>query len=451
MRQAILDRGLRRLRLPALCGVLAALAAVAPAARADLADPLFSFYASEEKEGKAHAPYPAPGSGFEGPCGLAVDSLGDFYVADYYHHSVDAFESSRKFLGQLFEEDPLDGPCGLAVGVGGALYVNNFHRNVVRFTPSSFPLASFTPYGAGTVIDSEHPTGVAVDAASGNVYVDDRTHVAVYEPSGAPVEVGGEPLRIGLGSLEDGYGVAVSGFPATAGYVYVPDAATDTVKVYDPAVDTLNPVAEIDGHEVPGGGFVSLRDAAIAVAKQSGRIYVADDLQPEYYERPEAAIYAFTASGVYAGRLKYNVVNARPPGLAVDSSCAEHSPPLSEETTPTCEEFNPANGNVYVTTGNGEEASVYAYASNALTMSEFKAPQSLAPSGGPGASATFGTTAGATGLVSSAAAQSSPPRSARALRAQRRRARHRRRAGHRRLSTRHRQAEHRRLATGGGR
>jgi len=34
--------------------------------------------------------------------------------------------------------------------------------------------------------------------------------------------------------------------------------------------------------------------------------------------------------------------------VAVDSSCALHEPPLDETTTPTCKEFDPANGNVYI-------------------------------------------------------------------------------------------------------
>lgn len=35
--------------------------------------------------------------------------------------------------------------------------------------------------------------------------------------------------------------------------------------------------------------------------------------------------------------------------VAVDASCALHSPPLDESTTPTCAEFDPADGDIYVT------------------------------------------------------------------------------------------------------
>jgi DNA-binding beta-propeller fold protein YncE len=371
------------MRIAALCVALATLALSASVARADSADPLFTYYAGAEKEGSAHSPYPAPG-GFEGPCGLAVDSLGDFYVADYYRHDVDVLGSSLAYLAQLSGVDPLDGPCGLAIGkTGGALYVNDYHRDVVKYVPSSFPFVSKTPYGAGVVFDSEHPTGVAVDPLTGDVYVDDRTYIAAYEPSGAPVEVGGEPLRIGLGSLQDGYGLAVSGYPGTEGFLYAADAATGTVKVYDPATSTENPVEVIDGSETPAGGFVSLRDAALAVDRVSGEVYFADDLQPEYYERPEAAVYAFEASGAYDGRLKYNIVDARPPGLAVDNSATA------------------TQGRVYVTSGNSEGAFVYAYAPGALTTSVFPAQGAAvsSPGGASGASGALAAASAAAGVA----------------------------------------------------
>lgn len=49
------------------------------------------------------------------------------------------------------------------------------------------------------------PTGVAVSTESGNVYVDNRTYVSVYDSSGNPVLDGeGHPLKIGVGTLQDG-------------------------------------------------------------------------------------------------------------------------------------------------------------------------------------------------------------------------------------------------------
>jgi len=337
--------------LPALfalaCCVPALLSSTAAAAQGD---PLFILRPAPPPG--ALPPFlPPPAGKLEGPCGLAVDAGGDFYVSDYFHHAVDVYTPAAGYLTQLAGEDPLDGPCGLALDGAGDLYVDNFDRNIVRYGPAS-------GFGAGTVlagagVDSSHPTGVAVDG-SGTVFVDERDHLATFDSAG----VEGEP--IGIGSLDDGYGVAVSAYPASAGFLYVADAATESVKVYDPAASRTNPVAQIDGSGTPPGGFLSLRDAAVAVDDASGTVYVVDDLTPEYSEGHEAVVYAFGPTGSYLGRLKFAIETALPAGLAVDNSA------------------NSSQGRVYVASGYSEEAAVYAYPPGAAGEAAVPLP-SLAP------------------------------------------------------------------------
>jgi hypothetical protein len=298
---------------------------------------------------------PPPTGYFNGPCGLAVDSTGRLFVSDYYHHAVDVFSSpsTAGYVTQIAAEDPLDGPCGLALDPANRLYVNNFHRDVVSFNAAP-------AFGAGIALplpaeDPIHhlPTGVAVDPSTGNVYVDDRTYVAVYDSSGNPVMDGAEPLRVGKGNLGDGYGVAISAFPgkgtlpSTVGRLYVPDASTNTVKVYDPALSKVTPVAEIkDPFNHP---FSSLRDSAVAVDQVKGDVYFSDNTQPAHTEKPQAMIYVYNAIGVFQGHLKYNVADALPVGLAVDNSS------------------QPTQGEVYVTSGNTNKAGIYVYPSGAAT------------------------------------------------------------------------------------
>jgi hypothetical protein len=193
------------------------------------------------------------------------------------------------------------------------------------------------------------PTGIAIDRESELIYVNHRTYVGVYDLAGNPIEEGGEPVRVGEGSLQDGYAVAVSEHEDTDGRLYVPDAGTDTVKVYDPGVDLESPVGVI---EAPGAGsFTSLRDSAIAIDNQSGVIYLAEDIQPAFTERPQATIHSYTENNAYNGHLKYNVITARPPGIAVDNSALF------------------TQGRVYVTSGNSTPASVYAYPPGATVFS----------------------------------------------------------------------------------
>ncbi|HWO16448.1 MAG TPA: NHL repeat-containing protein [Solirubrobacterales bacterium] len=278
-----------------------------------------------------------------------MDSDGRFYVADHYHDVVDVFNFTTAYITQLAEASPnTAGPCHLAVDSGGDLYVNNYHRGVLRYTPSVYPPVSVPPtdYGSGTPIgDAEHSTGVDVDTASGNVYVDNRDHIAVYDSTGAPLLDGGDPLQIGLGTLGDGYDVAVSAF----GRVYVPDAADNTVKVYDPAIDADNPVDVIDGSATPAGEFVSLRDSSVAVDRGSGDVYVVDNLQPTHTEQPQGIVHVFASAGAYKGHLKYNIVHGAPTGLAVDNSATA------------------TQGRVYVTSGNTHNGGIYAYPPDAAT------------------------------------------------------------------------------------
>jgi DNA-binding beta-propeller fold protein YncE len=198
---------------------------------------------------------------------------------------------------------------------------------------------------------------VAVDAASGDVYVNDRTYVAVYT---APVAAGkGPEQKIGEGALGDAYGLAVFG-----GKVYVPDAADDTVKVFEPAVSLEHPVGAIDGSATPQGGFNSLVDAAVAVDPANGHLLVLDNLQPGF-AHPQAAIDEFDASGTFLGQLSKKVIDGEPSGLAF------------------------SGGSLYATSGNDEEAQVFLF--GLYTASGLG---SIAPLSAPPSPAAVAATAG---------------------------------------------------------
>ncbi len=134
---------------------------------------------------------------------------------------------------------------------------------------------------------------------------------------------------IGQGSLGDGYGVAVS-----AGLVYVADAASDTVKVYEPAGDPSEPVMTIAGPS--GSGFHSLLDASLAIDPAEGHLLVVDNLQPGWLH-PEAVVDEFDSSGAFLGAAPNRVIDGEPSGLAV------------------------SGGNLYVTSGNYTGANVFEF------------------------------------------------------------------------------------------
>lgn len=297
------------------------------------------------------------GEQFKDACGVTVDSAGDIYVADYYQNRIVVFNKQQEYLTQISKVNPLDaggvapidGPCDLAVDSTGHVYVNDYHRDVVRFTPAQYPPEKGTSYGSLLTIDEAHSTGVSVDPATDNVYVDDRTYVAVYEPTGAPVMEGAEPRRIGEGSLIDGYSAAISSFAATQGVLYVADAATETVKVYDPALDPGQPQFEIHGEGTDQGHFY-LTDADLAVDPADGHLYVSNNLEPHFEFTPEAVVSEFSPTGFYRGPVPRTFANGFPSFL--------------QDGEPTG--LAVSKGDLYVTSGNFEGAAVYIFGPPAL-------------------------------------------------------------------------------------
>jgi hypothetical protein len=282
-----------------------------------------------------------PGGSVEGACGAAAVG-GSLYVSDYYRGRVDLFNiSSGVFSSMTTAPNPRDGLCGLSLA-SGSLYANEWHEGVVRLLPSP------------KVFDAGHEsTGVAVDGA-GNVYAVDRTYVAVYQPSGEPVLREGQPLKIGAGHLGDAYGIAVSGAK-----VYVADAASNTVKVFEPATDPTNPAASI-AHE-----FTSLRDGALTIDPTNAHLLVLDNLQPGF-ESPTAVIDEFASSGAFldrnVGTLGNPIVDGEPSGMSVDGE-----------------------GKLFVTSGNSEGSQVFEFGPY---VASFSAPAAVATATAPLGSST---------------------------------------------------------------
>jgi hypothetical protein len=360
----------------ALAACLAFFATPASANRALLSEALLQSTTSPQ-------PLPPPEGELEGACGLAV-SGSTLYVSDYYHRAVDAFSTAGTYSSQIalaggpfpaFGINTLDSVCGLATGPGGALYGNEYHEGALRLAPSE------------QTFDTAESTGVATDAA-GNLYVDDRSHVAVYQPSGEavlredPVSHEQVPLVIGADARADYYGLAVA---PDGSRVYLPDAATGKVEVFEPSGDPSVALASI----APPGGFTSLADSSLALDPTNGHLIVVDDAQPGF-EHPGAAVYEFGAPPTYPylGKLACAPVFGAPSGIALDSS-----------------------GDLYVTDGNGEGSNVFKYGpytSGAVPTpacgagGSFAAPfaGSASPAPEPSATAPAPSAAGATRTVS---------------------------------------------------
>lgn len=319
-------------RLTALLALLGALLALPAAAQADRAFLPKRFPAPTGPEvpsplvpENALTGFATPAKSFKDACGLAVDSGGQIYVSDHDHDVIDVFSGSGGYQGQIEDLDPLGAPCGLAL-IGTQLYLNDYRRGVYAA-------------GSSTPIDPGPATGIAVDPKTNRLYVTHSTYVAVYQSSGEAVMDGLEPLHIGEGYLQDAYGAAVSAFSATSGYLYVADATTDTVAVFDPATDTDTPIGVLDGSLGPQQGFRDLRHSSLAVDQANGNLLVVDSLDGAA-EEPPVVVDEFSPQGNFRGQLPHAISGGEPAGIAVD----------------------PTNGQVYVTTGRNDDSGVYAFA-----------------------------------------------------------------------------------------
>jgi hypothetical protein len=247
-----------------------------------------------------------PTGSLAAPCGDAVDSNGDLYVGEANGNSVDIFDSAGAYLTRIAGDPHLTAPCNLAVDSTGTVYIQNVFSNVVKFSPSSFPVTAATTYAFASVLDPATTSGVTVDAAD-NVYVDEGTQVVKYDSSGAALGTIGSS---GSGApLYNGIGLGVN---QTSGDLYVADAGYQAILVFDAAGNLSN---FFFGSTTPSGSFGAL--AGLAIDQATGHVYVVD--------AGNQVVDEFDAAGNYinqiAGAPQHGFQLVAPyTGVAVDNS-----------------------------------------------------------------------------------------------------------------------------------
>lgn len=111
------------------------------------------------------------------------------------------------------------------------------------------------------------------------------------------------------------------------------------------------PEAEFTGDYIPFESFKVPAPTSVAVEASTGDVFVVSVVKNE--EEGEAKVIKLNPEGTTV--LGEFSVPGFPDGVtlswdvAVDNSCSLHEPALTETTTPTCKEFDPSNGDVYVT------------------------------------------------------------------------------------------------------
>jgi DNA-binding beta-propeller fold protein YncE len=159
---------------------------------------------------------------FSSPGGVAVDpGNGDVYVSDTGDNVVDVFDNTGAFVtsfdGSSAGDGPFVGPAGVAVDAAHAVYVlDSGKARVEKYTALG---AAFT-----SVFDSVSPAGLAVDPASGEVYVGENGpsgfQVSEFASSGAAVSTFGPPHVAGATGL---------GVSSATGTLYVADEFNNAI------------------------------------------------------------------------------------------------------------------------------------------------------------------------------------------------------------------------------
>jgi sugar lactone lactonase YvrE len=188
---------------------------------------------------------------FDNPAGIAVDTIGNIYIADWGNDLIRKISVDGKVTDLAGNGNPgaIDGvgssssfylPGGIAVDDNGNVYVSDTYNNKIRKISSNGTVTTIAGKkikgsndGRDTSASFSHPAGIAVDKA-GNIYVADvrNNKIRKINPDGVVTTFAGTGLRGALNgpainaSFYNPYGVAVD----KNGIVYVADYQNNLIR-----------------------------------------------------------------------------------------------------------------------------------------------------------------------------------------------------------------------------
>jgi streptogramin lyase len=241
---------------------------------------------------------------FNAPRGVAIDSGGNVYVADYYNNTirkiapagvVTTLAGSARLPGAVDgtgSEARFNHPSGLATDSGGNIYVADSDNHTIRkITPAgtvttlagSARIAGSAD-GTGNAARFNHPSGLATDS-TGNVYVADFLNRTIRKitASGMVTTLAGSAGQ--RGNADGTGGAARFDSPAAVatdgdGNVYVSEMFNNTIRKITPsgAVTTLagTPGFFKTGSADGTGSAARFDNPAGIATGLGGNVYVAD-------------------------------------------------------------------------------------------------------------------------------------------------------------------------------
>ncbi|MES2695687.1 MAG: immunoglobulin domain-containing protein [Verrucomicrobiota bacterium] len=239
---------------------------------------------------------------FNSPQGVAVDGIGNIYVADTFNHTIrmiTSFGSVSTLAGTAGVSGAVDGvgaaarffaPTALVVDAGGNIYVADTSNHVIRRITSGNNVGTFAGLfgsaghveGVGPSARFSSPGGLAIDTF-GTLYVADSQNQVIRKVNsgGGTSPLAGFP---GAAGITDGLGTAArfnrpTGIAVdSVGNVYVADTLSSTLRKITVGGDvttaaglavttgTADGAGNVARFNLPGGVTIDL----------NGNIYIAD-------------------------------------------------------------------------------------------------------------------------------------------------------------------------------
>jgi MYXO-CTERM domain-containing protein len=342
---------------------------------------------------------PAAAARFRLPKGVAVDTVGNLYVADAGNHAIRKITpagvvSTLAGNGVSGSTDGIGAaarfhiPSGLAVDAAGVVYVADSNNNIIRKIASDGTVSTLagtagvygSADGTGAAAGFFYPLAVAVDAA-GTVYVTEigNNTVRKITPAGVVTTLAGKAGTFGtddgLGSaarFKSPEGIAVD----AAGNVYVADRAIRKITPAG-AVTTIAGASGVVGSADGTAGAARFRSPSGIAVDATGNLFISDrDNNNVRKITPAADVTTYAGVGLEAsaGSVDGSASAARfrePAGLAVTASGDVY---VADAGNQTIRKVAPTGATVTYAGANGQSGST----DGAATAARFITPFGLA-------------------------------------------------------------------------